>query len=221
MTLLRVAAAIVVVVLVLFATRALDRRGTPAIERGRAGASSGEGAGVAAADRELLAASVAPPPAGDSLLAIPGRFTDAEGRARRLAEFRGAPFLASLIYTRCPTVCPRVVAELQRVERSPAGAGTRFVLFSLDPEYDTPEVMRAFAEAHALDPARWTLLAPGPEALPALGRALGVARADDPGGGIAHSAVIAVVDRDGRVRQRHVGLEPATEVLLAELRAAR
>ena len=114
------------------------------------------------------------------------------------------------------------MAELQRFERSPgAGAWARFVLFSLDPEHDTPEVLRAFAEAHALDPERWTLLAPEPAVLPALGRALGVASAGDPGGGIAHTAVIAVVDREGRVRRRHVGLEPAGEVLLTELHAAR
>ena len=79
---------------------------------------------------------------------------------------------------------------------------------------------RTYASATA-DSLRWTLLAPDSVALAGLARALGVASADDPNGGIAHTAIIALVDREGRVRTRHVGLEPAAEALAAEWRALR
>jgi len=219
-TLIRLAAAATVVVLVLFAVGRIERRGILPGERGPAGPSSGEnGAGPDA--REIQAAREALPPGGLPLVAVPGAFTDAAGRVRRLSELRGEPFLASVLYTRCPTVCPRVIAELKRLERSAEeGLPTRFVLFSLDPAHDTPEVLRAFAEVHALNPETWTLLTPEPGALEPLTRALGVASGPDAAGGIAHSAVIAVVDGEGRVRRRHVGLGSPAAALAAELRAS-
>jgi protein SCO1/2 len=220
-TLARIFAAAASVVIVLLAMGGLDRRGVVHEGRGPAGLSSGENAAGADA-REIQAAREAIPPAGRPLVELPGAFTDASGRLRSLAEFRGEPFFASVLYTRCPTVCPRLIAELKQLER-PAGEGTaaRFVLFSLDPAHDTAEVLRAFAEAHALDPASWTLLAPEPAALAAVTRALGVANGPGDGGGIAHSAVIAVVDAEGRVRRRHVGFGAPAGALGAELRAAR
>jgi protein SCO1/2 len=220
-TLVRIGAAVAVALVAMFAAGALERRGVVPGERGPAGPSSGTNA-LGPDAREIRAAREAPTPAGESLVEVPGVFTDAGGRARTLAEFRGEPFLASLVYTRCPTVCPTLIAELKRLERLPGEARpTRIVLVSLDPAHDTPDVLRAFAEAHALDPAHWTLLAPEPAALAAVARALGVASGPESGGGIAHSAVIAVVDAEGRVRRRHVGLGSPAAALAAELRAAR
>jgi protein SCO1/2 len=184
---------------------------------GPAGASSGSEGG-----EELRSAGEAPAATGAPLTALAGRFTDASGRTRTLAEFAGRPFVASLIYTRCVTVCPRVVAELQRLERSePAGSAPRFVLFSLDPVHDTPEALREFASLHALDSTRWTLLTPEPGMLPPLASALGVAWKPGPDGGIAHSAVIAVVDRSGHVQERRVGMESEPATLAAAWRAVR
>jgi len=219
-TLVRIGAAVAVALVASFAAGRLDRRGVLPGERGPVGPSSGTN-GLGPAEREIRAAREAPPPAGESLLELAGSFTDADGRVRTLGEFRGQPFLASLVYTRCPTVCPMLIGELKRLERLPgAERPTRIVLISLDPANDTPEVLRAFAEVHGLDPAHWTLLAPEPAALASVARALGVASATE-AGGIAHSAVIAVVDSEGRLRHRHVGLESPTAALAAELRAAR
>ena len=191
--------------------------GLRSFARGAAGASSGEDGG-----EEQRAAGAAPAVTGAQLTALSGRLTDASGRARTLAEFQGRPFVTSLVYTRCVTVCPRVVAELQRFERE-AGGGTppRFVLISLDPAHDTPEALRAFATLHALDSTHWTLLTPEPALLPPLASALGVAWRAGPDGGIAHSAVIAMVDRAGHVQDRRVGLSSAPGKLVAAWRAVQ
>lgn len=185
--------------------------------RGSAGVSSGNDGGA-----EQRAAGAAPAVTGAPLTALGGRLTDASGRARTLAEFKGSPFVASLIYTRCTTVCPLVVAELQRFEREVASSvPARFMLISLDPTHDTPEALREFASLHALDSTRWTLLVPEPALLPPLASALGVAWRPGPDGGIAHSAVIAMVDRDGRVQDRRVGLASDPAKLVAAWRAAQ
>ena len=113
-----------------------------------------------------------------------------------------------MIYTRCTSVCPRITADLRNLERAlPVRdrARVRFVLFSPDPEGDTPEVLRAFAAEHSLDLRRWTLLATRPDDLRTLAAVLGVRYRPDGAGGIAHSALIAVVDRRGVVRHRQLG----------------
>jgi protein SCO1 len=183
------------------------------VERGSAGIASASGI------EERAAGEGAEPSREGRLTEIAGRFTDQDGHARPLAGFRGVPFVASGIYTRCPSVCPRTVAALQRLERSlPVGDAPRFVLFSLDPAHDTPRELRAFAAAHALGAPRWTLLRPDSASLPAVARALGLAFAGMQDGGIAHSAVFAVVDSSGLVRERWLGLETDPAKLLAAWR---
>lgn len=160
--------------------------------------------------------------AGDttgSLFELTFPLTDQAGRTRHLAEFRGEPFIASMIYTNCTSVCPRVTADLQRLEAAlpPATrAQMRFVLFSLDPARDTPAALDSFATAHHLDRARWTLLAAGPDDMRTLAAVLGVRFRPDEGGEIAHSAVVAVVDGEGVIRHRQVGIkEEPTELVAA------
>jgi cytochrome oxidase Cu insertion factor (SCO1/SenC/PrrC family) len=182
------------------------------VERGPAGLASSNGS-------EERAAGEGVQPADAALTSIAGTFTDQDGHPRVLAGFRGAPFVASAIYTRCPTVCPRTLAALQRLERSlPVGDVPRFVVFSLDPAYDTPRVLRAFMGAHALSAPRWTLLRPDTASLPAVVRALGLAYSAEAGGGIAHTAVIAIVDSSGHVSERQLGLDQDAGALLAAWR---
>ena len=192
--------------------RAFDRR----TASGEAGQSSGEG------DPQLRAAYEAEAPSGVALASVPGRFVDSDGRERTLASLVGEPFVLSLVYTACKTVCPRTLAELRQLERDSAGGNSaRFVLVSLDPARDVPDTLRAFAAKHSLARARWTLLTPEPEALASLASALGVAWGPDAGGGVMHSAVIAMVDSAGDVRSRHVGLGTPLEQLRAEWNVAR
>jgi protein SCO1/2 len=183
------------------------------VEHGSAGLASASGIQERAAGDGVEPGEVA-------LTSIAGSFTDQDGHAHPLARFHGVPFVASAIYTRCPSVCPRTVATLQRLARSlPVGDAPRFVLFTLDPAHDTPRVLAAFAAAHALLPPRWTLLRPDSSSLPAIARALGLGFSATADGGIAHTAVIAIVDSSGHVRDRRLGLDPDPESLLAAWRS--
>lgn len=174
-----------------------------------------------AADAEPIATSRATEP---SLFELTFPLTDSDGRSRHLDELRGRPFVASMVYTSCTSVCPRITADLQRLERAlPADVRerTRFVLFSLDPKRDTPAALRAFARDHGLDSTRWTLLAAGPDDMRTLAAVLDVRFRPDPGGEIAHSAVIVVAGGDGVIRHRQAGLGTGDSALVAAVRAAK
>ena len=113
---------------------------------------------------------------------------------------------------------------MQALDRSlPARvrARTRFVLFSLDPERDTPAALRRFAADHGLDPARWTLLAAGPDDMRTIAAVLDVRFRPDTGGEIAHSAVVVVAGPDGVIRHRQNGLDGDPASLVAAVSAAK
>jgi protein SCO1/2 len=181
----------------------------------------GRGAGRDAAGSGAVAST--PAQEEPSLFELGFPFTDADGHTRRLEEFRGEPFVASMVYTNCTSVCPRITADLRSLDRAlPADlrARTRFVLFSLDPARDTPAALADFAERHGLDRSRWTLLACAEDDMRTLAAVLGVRFRPDGAGEIAHSAVIAVVDGRGVVRHRQVGLTEKVEPLVDAVRDA-
>ena len=158
-----------------------------------------------------------------SLFELTFALTDANGHTRHMTDLRGEPFVASMIYTNCTSVCPRVTADLQALEKAlpeDEREHTRFVLFSLDPERDTPAALRKFAREHALDATRWTLLAAGADDMRTLAAVFGVRFRPDGGGEIAHSAVIMLVDSGGVVRHRQMGLQNDAAPLLAAIRTA-
>ena len=158
-----------------------------------------------------------------SLFELSLPLTDAAGVVHTLDELRGQPFVASMVYTRCTSVCPRVTADLKTLEHAlPADVRdrTRFVLFSLDPGRDTPAALAAFAEQHALDRTRWTLLASSKDDMRTLAAVLGVRFRPDADGEIAHSAGVVVCGADGAVRHRQVGLRDGVQPLVDAVAAA-
>jgi protein SCO1/2 len=176
-----------------------------------------ERAPVSGADRTEVRAQA------PSLFELKFPLTDTDGRTRTLAEFRGTPFVASMVYTNCTSVCPRVTADLKTLEKAlppDVREHTRFLLFSLDPGRDTPAALTKFAEQHALDHSRWTLLASSEDDMRTLAAVLGVKFRPDEGGEIAHSAVIVVCNPDGTVRHRQVGLQDRVDDLVAAVEEA-
>ncbi len=145
---------------------------------------------------------------------------DQAGRELASSDLRGRVLLVDFIYTSCPGPCPILTSRhvsLQRTLSPELRARTRFVSVSIDPERDTPEALRAYAEARGADLAHWSFLTGPPEAVAAVVAAYGVGslRRDD--GSIDHIVATFVVDEQGRIAERFVGLEHDLETLLRAL----
>ncbi len=71
---------------------------------------------------------------------------DAEGRPRSLKDFRGKAVVLFFGYTQCPDVCPTTLSEIAEAKRllGPDGARVQGVFITLDPERDTPQVLKAY-----------------------------------------------------------------------------
>lgn len=72
--------------------------------------------------------------------------SDADGKARTLADFKGKVTLVFFGYTQCPDVCPTTLAELAAVKRELGADGEHVqgVFVSVDPERDTPQILKAY-----------------------------------------------------------------------------
>ncbi|WP_181360566.1 SCO family protein [Variovorax sp. WS11] len=129
---------------------------------------------------------------------------DADGRQRTLADFKGKVVVMFFGYAQCPDVCPTTMTEMAQVKQQLGSDGDKLqVLFvTVDPERDTPTVMKAYMGA--FDPA-FVALIPTPEQLPALAKDYKAYYKKVEGKtptsySMDHSAASFVYDTEGRLR---------------------
>lgn len=87
-------------------------------------------------------------------------FIDQNGEKVGLKDLEGKYWLTDFVFTRCPNVCPPMTANMAKVQQHVKQAGTdlTFVSFSVDPDYDKPEVLKKFADEHGADHVNWHFL---------------------------------------------------------------
>lgn len=169
-------------------------------------------------------AAVVTSSAGPTIYDLDLALTDEKGASLHLADLRGQTLVAAMMYASCNSVCPRVTEDMKGIEKQLSDGdkrGVTFVLFSLDPGRDTPEALRHFGAEHRLDPSHWRLFAMAEDSVRDLAAVLGVKYAAEENGDIAHSAMIFVIDRNGVIQHRQVGLSEKPTELVAALRKVR
>ena len=128
--------------------------------------------------------------------------------------------MLDFIYTSCPGPCPiqtGVHAEVQRRLPPELRERVRFVSVSLDPERDTPEALRAYAQARGADLATWSFLGGPPDEVRAALARWGAGGRPARDGEIEHVLVVFVVGPDGRIARRLVGQSHGADEILTEL----
>ena len=98
------------------------------------------------------------------------QLTDFNGRPRSLADYKGKVVVVFFGFTQCPDVCPTTMNEMAQVKKLLGTDGDKLqvVFISIDPERDTPEVLKAYMGS--FDPGFLGLYAASPEALAALAK---------------------------------------------------
>jgi protein SCO1 len=147
---------------------------------------------------------------------------DAEGKPRHLADFKGKVAVVFFGYTQCPDVCPTTMVELAQVKKQlgAAGADVQGVFVTLDPERDTPELLKAYVSN--FDPS-FVALRGTPEETKNAAKAFKVFYSKVPGKTDAtytvdHTAGSYLFDRQGRVRV-FTRYGSGTDALASDLRA--
>jgi protein SCO1 len=134
--------------------------------------------------------------------------TDERGQPFTEAAFRDHVTIVSFVFTRCDTICPVTTMKMARLQDKTfdAGAHIKLASLSVDPAYDTPARLAAYAQRYQADPTRWRfvtgpadamrLLVEGPfmSSMALEGKTVSGAPA------ISHSGYFLLVDGHGRVR---------------------
>jgi len=128
------------------------------------------------------------------------QFVDQAGRAFSFESLRGRYVLVSFIYTRCRDAqeCPLISAKFAQLQnRLPENVN--LVEVTIDPTYDRPAVLAAYAKTYGFRPDRVTLLTGDPEKVLQFARALGVKAYTDPKYGFIHNENTVLVDPKGEI----------------------
>jgi protein SCO1/2 len=119
------------------------------------------------------------------------------------AQLAGKIWIADFIFTTCPGPCPIISTRMSELQKPLEKTDIHLVSFTVDPEKDTPEALRVYAEKLNAQPARWDFLTgPRPEiyALARDGFKLAVSEESDEAGMPVHSTRVVLVDRHGTIR---------------------
>ncbi len=152
------------------------------------------------------------------------QLTDQDGKSISLATFRGHPFVLTFIFTRCPipNFCPLMSQNFEKLQRAikEAAGETKLLSISFDPEFDTPQILKTYAEHEQADPAIWTFATGDKKEIETLTRGFSVLVQPE-AGTISHSLATALIDPDSRIKKiwRGNGWTPAE--VLSEIDLAR
>lgn len=106
---------------------------------------------------EIANDEVVHPPENEAWLS---RFelTERSGRLVKSEELLGQPYVVSFFFTTCPSVCPRQNQKIKELQDQFRDQGVRFLSISVDPETDSPEVLREYAARYGADKDQWLFL---------------------------------------------------------------
>ena len=125
-----------------------------------------------------------------------------------LADLRGKVVAVTFIYTECPDICPMLTQKMVEVQDelgADFGKKIVFVSISLDPEHDTPEVLKDYAEFWGAKPEGWSFLTGSLDAVRDVTRRYGVFFSKKEDGSVEHSQLTTLVDADGQMRVQYLG----------------
>jgi protein SCO1/2 len=135
--------------------------------------------------------------------------TSQDGARVTLADLRTKVVAVSFIYTSCTDACPLLTAKMAQVqdELGPNfGSKIAFISITVDPERDTPEVLREYAQTFGANLAGWTFLTGTPERIREVAQRYGVYVVKSVGGDVDHTFLTSVIDPRGTLRVQYLGV---------------
>jgi len=135
--------------------------------------------------------------------------TSQDGQRIALADLRGKVVAVTFIFTLCSATCPVLTPMMSLIQDRLGpdfGANVAFVSITLDPDRDTSEVLKLYAQMHGADVPGWSFLTGEASVIQDLTRSYGVFTSKTAGGDIEHSFLTSIIDRHGVLRVQYIGV---------------
>jgi protein SCO1/2 len=134
-------------------------------------------------------------------------FTNQNGETITNQDYKGKVYVAEFFFTTCPSICPIMNRNMVTIQNEFYGnPNLGIASFTINPEYDTPEILKAYAESYKITNPSWHLLTGDKTEIYELantGFNLYVGEAPEVEGGFEHSGFFALIDQEGNIRSRY------------------
>jgi protein SCO1/2 len=140
----------------------------------------------------------------------------------KFQALRGKVVLVTFMYTTCPDVCPLLTANMRVLqERLTATERKATFLLSIttDPEVDTPNVLKSYAERYKVDFSNWSFLSGDQKSLERVWKMFGVKVERKARGLVNHTTLTGVVDQKGIMRLAYSDAAPDPKKILHDVRS--
>jgi len=148
--------------------------------------------------------------------------TKQDGKRLALKELRGKVLAITFIFASCADTCPLLTAKMAGIQNrlgSDFGSKVYFVSITVDPERDTPEVLRRSAEAYKANPAGWAFLTGTPAEIRDVAKRYGIFYKKNPRGDVDHTFLTSLVDQNGTLRVQYMGVKFNADEMLRDIQS--
>ena len=148
---------------------------------------------------------------------------DQSGNESGSNKLQEAVFVADFIFTRCPSICPKMTATMKQIQQAFADEPeVKLVSFTVDPKHDSASVLALYMEHFGANPDVWTMYTGEKKDLYNLARSGFLVTAVEGDGGptdFIHSDKLVLVDKQSRIRGQYNGTKPeSADQLIADIR---
>jgi protein SCO1/2 len=148
--------------------------------------------------------------------------TSQDSKPLSLSDLKGQVVALTFIFTTCPDTCPLLthkMAGLQKRLGRDFGSRVHFVSITVDPERDTPEVLRRYASDYSANLAGWSFLTGSPAQIQEVVKQYGVFAKKQETGNVDHTFLTSVIDQSGTLRVQYMGARLDPKELLGDIRS--
>ena len=154
----------------------------------------------------------------------PFSLTNHLGREMTENDFFGNPWLANIVFTRCPTICPQITQTISKLLPE-LGRNIKIISLTTDPEFDSPDILNNFAKANQATSTNWFFLTGDKQTLKTLAvdnlKMVSLpkeeSKMETPTDLFIHSSLLILVDQNGQVR---ASFDSGSKDLLPEIQSA-
>ena len=136
------------------------------------------------------------------------QFTDQDNQLVSNADYENKVYVVEFFFTSCPTICPRMNENMVKIQKEFYGNPSFGIAsISIDPERDSPEVLKAYAVDKGATLKNWHFLTGDKAEVYSFsndGFKLYAGENKDAEGGFEHSGLFALIDKNGYIRSRTV-----------------
>ena len=148
--------------------------------------------------------------------------TNQDGKRLALKDLRGKALAITFIFASCADTCPLLTAKMAGIQNklgNAFGPQVNFVSITVDPERDTPEVLKRYAEAHKANPAGWAFLTGTPAEIREVAKRYGIYYKKTPRGDVDHTFLTSLVDQSGMLRVQYMGVKFNPDEMLRDIQS--